>query len=55
VSKPEHVVMLRDVCDGVIVGSALVRRLEQIGARPADEVITEVQDYIRSLVAALAD
>jgi tryptophan synthase alpha chain len=55
VSKPEHVVMLRDVCDGVIVGSAIVRRLEQIGPRPADEVIAEVQEYVRGLVAALGD
>jgi tryptophan synthase alpha chain len=55
VSKPEHVVMLREVCDGVIVGSALVRRLEQIGARSADEVIREVQEYVRGLVAALGD
>jgi tryptophan synthase alpha chain len=55
VSKPEHVKMLRDVCDGVIVGSALVRRLEQIGARPSEEVIAEVQQYIRGLVAALGD
>jgi tryptophan synthase alpha chain len=55
VSKPEHVVMLREVCDGVIVGSALVRRLEQIGTRSADEVIREVQEYVRGLVAALGD
>lgn len=55
VSKPEHVVMLRDVCDGVIVGSALVRRLEQIGQRKVDEVIPEVQEYVRGLVAALGD
>jgi tryptophan synthase alpha chain len=53
VSKPEHVVMLRDVADGVIVGSALVRRLEQVGQRPADAVIAEVQAYVRGLVAAL--
>src|SRR5262249_24094132 len=31
VSKPEHVAMLRDAVDGVIVGSALVRKLAQVG------------------------
>jgi tryptophan synthase alpha chain len=35
VSKPEHVRTLREVADGVIVGSALVRRLEQGGDVPA--------------------
>ena len=34
ISKPEHVRMLRDVADGVIVGSALVRRLEKAATRP---------------------
>jgi tryptophan synthase alpha chain len=54
VSKPEHVAMLREAADGVIVGSALVRKLEQIGPRPADAVIGEVQELVRSLVAALS-
>ena len=34
VSRPEHVRMLRDVADGVIVGSAVVRRVEQASERP---------------------
>jgi len=46
---------LRDFADGVIVGSALVRRLEQIGARPADAVIDEIAGLAHALSAALVD
>jgi tryptophan synthase alpha chain len=53
VSKPEHVTMLRDAVDGVIVGSAIVRKVAQAGERPADQVIAEVQELVRSLVHAL--
>jgi tryptophan synthase alpha chain len=53
VSKPEHVGMLRDAVDGVIVGSALVRQLARIGERPAEQVIGDVQQMVRELVAAL--
>ncbi len=53
ISRPDHVRMLRDVADGVIVGSALVRRLEQAGKRPVDEVVAESMTLVRELVAAL--
>jgi tryptophan synthase alpha chain len=53
VSRPEHIAMLRDAADGVIVGSAIVRLLGQIGERPADEVIADVQNLVRELVVAL--
>jgi tryptophan synthase alpha subunit len=45
--------MLRDHVDGVIVGSALVRRLEQAGSRPTDQVVREVGALARSLAEAL--
>ena len=54
VGRPEHVAMLRDQVDGVIVGSAIVRKLERAGARPLDAVVAEVQALVRELAAALS-
>lgn len=53
VSRPDHVRMLCEVVDGVIVGSAIVRRLEQSGSRPLEEIIGEVGNLVQSLVQAL--
>jgi tryptophan synthase alpha chain len=53
VSRPEHVRMLRDVADGVIVGSALVRRLERAAGRPMNDVVREVGDLAQELAGAL--
>jgi tryptophan synthase alpha chain len=53
ISKPEHVRMLRDTADGVIVGSALVRRLEQADTRPVEQVIEEIGSLAQALVEAL--
>jgi tryptophan synthase alpha chain len=53
ISKPVHVRLLRDVVDGVIVGSALVRHLEQVGKRPPAEVAHEIGLLARSLALAL--
>jgi tryptophan synthase alpha chain len=52
ISKPEHVRMLRDVVDGVIVGSALVRRLEESAGRPLGDIIREIGDLAQSLADA---
>ncbi|HUG66980.1 MAG TPA: tryptophan synthase subunit alpha [Pirellulaceae bacterium] len=54
VSKPEHVKLLAPVCDGLIVGSAIVRRLADASTRPRGEVTKEVGDYAADLLAALA-
>jgi tryptophan synthase alpha chain len=54
ISKPEHVKMLKDVADGIIVGSALVRKLEQLGAQAFPEVVAEVAALAAELRAALA-
>src|SRR5262249_55777372 len=47
ISRPEHVRMFRDCADGIIVGSALVRRLEQAATRPLPDVLGEVRELVR--------
>jgi len=51
ISKPEHVRMLRDHVDGVIVGSALVRRLEQ--TKPLTALVKEIGELVQNLAEAL--
>jgi tryptophan synthase alpha chain len=55
ISKPEHVRMLKPAADGVIVGSHLVRRLENAGKISRDELIRQIGDEVNLLSAALAD
>ncbi len=53
ISRPEHVKMLKDAADGVIVGSAIVRRLEEVGKRPMTEVSRQIGELVQELRAAL--
>jgi tryptophan synthase alpha chain len=53
ISRPDQVHMLRDHVDGIIVGSALVRRFEQAAALPADQVIRDVGALAAELANAL--
>jgi tryptophan synthase alpha chain len=54
ISRPEHVRRLAPVADGLIVGSAIVRRIAEAGSRPRDEVLREIGEYAAGLLAALA-
>jgi tryptophan synthase alpha chain len=53
INRPEHVRMLAPVADGLIVGSAIVRRVAEAAARPRDQVLREISQYVGSLIAAL--
>lgn len=55
ISRPKHVRMLRPVADGLIVGSAIVRRMAEAVARPREQVLGEIADYVGELLAALED
>jgi tryptophan synthase alpha chain len=52
ISTPEHVKSLAPVADGLIVGSAIVRRMESLAALPASEGIKQLGDFVESLVTA---
>jgi tryptophan synthase alpha chain len=53
ISTPEHVRELAPVADGLIVGSAIVRRIAEAATRPREAVLKDVGDYVASLIAAL--
>ncbi len=53
ISQPEHVRQLAPVADGLIVGSAIVRRMAEAATKPRAEVLNDVGQYVASLLAAL--
>lgn len=53
VSTPEHVKLLAPVADGLIVGSAIVRRVAAAHEQPREKVLRDVGDYVATLLAAL--
>jgi tryptophan synthase alpha chain len=53
IGTPGQIRELAPVADGLIVGSALVRRLADAASRPRDEVVTEVGQFIAELATAL--
>jgi tryptophan synthase alpha chain len=53
ISTPEHVRALAPVADGLIVGSALVRRLADAEHFPRAEVVEGIGRFVRELASAL--
>jgi tryptophan synthase alpha chain len=53
ISRPEHVRALAEVADGLIVGSAIVRRMAEADGKPREQVVREIGDYLADLAAAL--
>jgi len=53
ISQPEHVRMLSQVADGLIVGSAVVRRIAETTENGRQATLKSVGDYVASLLAAL--
>jgi tryptophan synthase alpha chain len=51
ISKPEHVRLLSPVCDGLIVGSAIVRWLEK-ASESEDKAIDGIRHLVQSLLSA---
>jgi tryptophan synthase alpha chain len=53
ISEPEHVKKLAPVADGLIVGSAIVRRIADAEGKGRDATIKDVGDYLATLLTAL--
>ena len=53
ISQPEHVRMLAPVADGLIVGSAIVRRMAHTADMPRQKVLDEIGQYVQELLDAL--
>jgi tryptophan synthase alpha chain len=53
VSTPEQVRAMAEVVDGVIVGSAVVRRIEAAAGLPRAELVAKVTEFVASLAAAV--
>lgn len=52
VSSPDHVRLLSPVADGLIVGSAIVRRMAEAATRPRAQVLAEVGQFAAELRSA---
>lgn len=53
ISEPNHVRLLAPVADGLIVGSAIVRRMADAVVKGRSQTLEEVGAYLASLAAAL--
>ncbi len=57
ISQPKHAIALKEVADGMIVGSAIVRRIAAIEEEGKDqqEVIDNVTSFAKEMLAAIND
>lgn len=55
ISQPEHAEVLKPVCDGMIVGSAIVRRIAKLTTESASQadVLDDVGMFAQSMLAAI--
>ena len=53
INKPEHVKLLGPVSDGLIVGSAIVKRVANAETAGKEATTKSVGDYVDELIAAL--
>lgn len=53
ISQPEHVKLLAPVADGLIVGSAIVRRMAEVDTHGREATIQQIGDYVETLLSAL--
>ena len=53
ISRPDHVSMLAPVADGLIVGSAIVRRFAAVNGGQRWAVLQDVRSYVDELIEAL--
>ncbi len=53
ISGPEHVKLLGPVADGLIVGSAVVRRIAEAATKPKADVLKDVGEYAAGLLNAM--
>jgi tryptophan synthase alpha chain len=52
ISRPEQVAAVARVADGVIVGSALVRKVAELSSRPRAELVSATGDFVAELAMA---
>ncbi len=55
ISRPEHIKALAPIADGLIVGSAIVRRIAESAEVPRDQLVNEIGTFIGELAKALPD
>jgi tryptophan synthase alpha chain len=53
ISRPEHVRLLAPVADGLIIGSAIVRRIAEASSKPREAVLADAGDFAAEMLAVL--